>query len=102
MLGVSIFIAGLTSGEASLSHPILLLLPAQLEDMNSLLLRFPSGLGVRWSPCGPEHYGPEHLHPEDPEADRFCPTDKPAVDIALNLLQKGGWRHTTENWEDLI
>ena len=48
MLGVSIFIGGLTSREASLSHPILLLLPAQLEDVNSLLLRFQG-----WESDGP-------------------------------------------------
>ncbi|KAB0396714.1 hypothetical protein E2I00_019834, partial [Balaenoptera physalus] len=46
------------------------------------------GLGGRWSPCCPEHYGPEYLHTEDSTVDRLCPTDKPAVDITLNFLQK--------------
>ena len=62
-----------------------------------LTLSLPSGLGSRWSPCSPEHHGPEYLHTEDSAADRLCPTDEPAVDTALHFLQKGGWGHAAEN-----
>ena len=61
-----------------------------------------SGLGDRWSPCGPEHYGPEHLHTEDSTADRLCPTDELVADVTINFLQKGGWGHAIGNWGDLL